>query len=229
MSISLPDPDTSRFEALTDADVAHVDMSDSLLGIFRPDDHHHTSWNRFRRWGPHREARFDHHPAGTPRIHHDFGVWYGAWELPDTEEALACVLAEYFQESTRIDVSGATHIVIARLASPLRLLDLESGWLTRAGGNAAIVSGPRGPSRKWARAIHGTYTEIDGVAWRSSVYRPGQAVALWEPPQQRDGSRRPLLSPVCDLVAPLSDILAQVTAAAGKIRYGLDHGNPSRG
>ena len=59
-------------------------------------------------------------------------------------------------------------------------LDLDGGWITRAGGNQAISSGRRGRARDWARAIYTGHPEVGGVAFSSSVWGPGRCIALWD-------------------------------------------------
>ena len=65
------------------------------------------------------------------------------------------------------------------LAADLALLDLESGWVTRAGGNQAFTSGLRSRSSEWARAIY-RHVQVHGLSYGSSVWAPGLCVALWE-------------------------------------------------
>ena len=63
----------------------------------------------------------------------------------------------------------------------LRLLDLGSAWLLRAGGTQAVCSGDRARAREWARSIHaGLGGEVDGLTWPSSILGGGRCVVLWE-------------------------------------------------
>src|SRR5207253_3123453 len=66
------------------------------------------------------------------------------------------------------------------LARDIQLLDLDAGWVTRAGGNQAITSGRRSRSREWARAIYAELPAVDGLAYISSVWGPGRCIALWD-------------------------------------------------
>jgi hypothetical protein len=98
--------------------------------------------------------------------------------------AFTTALGEYFQDQDggvgpidrRRDRPAVTLI---ELTGPLTLLDLDSGWMTRAGGNQAIRTGPRSRSRDWARAIY-RHHNVDGLAYGSSVWGPGRCVALWD-------------------------------------------------
>jgi hypothetical protein len=139
-----------------------------------------SQWSQFRYWGPTR-SRFDHHPE--PSTHHpDRGVMY----LTTGTDALTTALAEKFQDpnSQRMGpvnrvVRRPTATVFATIES-LTLLDLRSGWITRAGGNQAIMTGPRPPAQEWARAIYAAYPDIHGVVYGSSIWGPGTCVAVWE-------------------------------------------------
>lgn len=58
--------------------------------------------------------------------------------------------------------------------------DLDGGWITRAGGNQGIRTGPRAMSRRWAQAIYQAHAEVHGLAYGSSLWGPGRCLALWE-------------------------------------------------
>lgn len=139
-----------------------------------------------RSWGPTR-SRFDHHtlPARTQRREIAYLAYGG-------KTALTTAIAEYFQAETgagirpidaTLDHPTAT---MFETAVDLVLLDLASGWVTRAGGNQAICAGPRSKSREWARAIYAVYgrkgraPHLVGLAYPSSVWGPGRCIALWE-------------------------------------------------
>ncbi len=106
--------------------------------------------------------------------------------------ALTTAIAECFQDETGAGV-GPIDVIFDRptatmfeTAIDLVVLDLASGWMTRAGGNQAICAGPRDKSRVWARAIYATYGKkggtphLAGLAYPSSVRGPGRCIALWE-------------------------------------------------
>lgn len=100
-------------------------------------------------------------------------------------EAFTTAIAEYFQDDrgTVGPVDRRRHGVAVsafELAAPVQLLDLGSGWVTRAGGNQAICSGARSRSRAWARAIHGAHPTVSGLYHPSSIWGPGRCIALWE-------------------------------------------------
>jgi len=186
MSEYLLEPEPALWPEL---DISHLFTigEDYLLFRFYPSDGtHKAKWHEFRHWGP-TANRFDHHPDGPPAQHPRHGVWYAALEETDKlgdPTGLYTAVAERFQDSKTVPLNDSTISLVKCSASrTLTLLDLESRWLTQAGGNAAIESGPRDRSRKWARAIRASYPHIDGLIWRSSVYRPGRAIALWDLPR----------------------------------------------
>jgi len=94
-------------------------------------------------------------------------------------------LAEHFQDANGgvgpIDRSHRQPAITQfELAADVQLLDLDSGWVTRAGGNQAITSGRRSRARQWARAIYSEHPNMQGVAFGSSVWAPGHCIALWD-------------------------------------------------
>lgn len=216
MAERLPDPEPARWpQSLAPDDLWHLDESDRLFRLYRSSGVRATSWHESRHWGP-TAARFDHHPEGAPAFHPIHKVWYGAVETTDAQgrpSALFTALAERFQDSRTVPyLSRDVSLAVCAPARHLRLLDLESGWLTRAGGNAAISAGPRAQSRNWARAIAHTYPDLDGLIWRSSVYRPGLALVLWNLAREAFAPR-PLLN------RPLADISGTVLAATVDLGY----------
>jgi hypothetical protein len=63
----------------------------------------------------------------------------------------------------------------------LRLLDVvDSPWIARAGGNAAISSGARGMARQWARRAHAEYPDIDGLFYEAAALPAYRSVVLFE-------------------------------------------------
>lgn len=185
MTERLPPPDVSRLPRLRAEHLREIGADVPLGRIYFAAGEFPTSWNSFRTFGPTR-SRFDHHPRKRG-VHPRHGVMYLAPALVDargvTMSALQTALVECFRDLGVVDtVTGAPHFVLFRPVRPLRLLDLgDSAWVTQAGGNGAISSGPRGAARAWARAIYRHYgAELDGVLYPSSNLPPARAVALWE-------------------------------------------------
>lgn len=194
MSEYLPAPDPARFPELANARGAEwvrvIPAGTSLARIYRAAGQHPAAWHDFRAYGP-VDARFDPHPMPVGE-HPDDAVMYGVLESPRGagtgahdvyESSFAAALLEVFQtESTiRIEVGAPTFVTFST-SRPVRLLDLsDSDWVTVAGGNAAISSGHRYASRKWARAIRTRYPDLDGVTSASSVIPSARIVALWGP------------------------------------------------
>lgn len=141
---------------------------------------HPTGWDQLRHYGP-TPSRFDHHPP-PPRLHTDHGIVY----LTVGARAFVTAIAERFQDADgggigpierRADVPALTAF---DAATDLQVLDLTSGWTTRAGGNQAICSGPRPACQAWARAIHHAHGHhVHGLSWTSSVYGEGHCIAIW--------------------------------------------------
>jgi hypothetical protein len=111
----------------------------------------------------------------------DFGIMYVALG----NQAFTAAIAETFQDS-----DGQTTGPIDRRyrrpmftmfesAEALVLLNLNSGWITRAGGNQAICSGSRAMAQAWAREIYAAHP-VDGVFYGSSIWGPGSCAAIWE-------------------------------------------------
>jgi len=209
----LPDPDPDKFPPLEDDHIHVVDSEHLLVHIYDTAGEHPIRWDQFRRYGP-TKARFDHHPEGDREVHPNRGTWYGGLERPDGNSAITTAVAEVFQDTRTVTLSSRQRwMVITAPARPLDLLSLDSSWITRAGGNAAIRSGPRAEARKWARAIHRHYPEIEGLIWSSSVYPPGTALVLWE----RRDDPAPFTLP--KLNRPLRDLIHVLVPAADELRY----------
>lgn len=138
-----------------------------------------TAWDELRAFGP-TKSRFDHQPL--PRRNHPSRRIAYVTTGPD---AFVTALAEWFQDDGGgvgpFDLArGRPAITIIETAAELTLLDLDGGWVTRAGGNQAIRTGPRGVCRDWSRAIHRHHRHVQGLAHGSSVWGPGRCLALWE-------------------------------------------------
>ena len=102
-------------------------------------------------------------------------------------EAFTTAIAEAFQDASGAGVSpvdgeaGNPTMTKTPLIREVKVLDLDSSWVTRAGGNQSIRTGPRQDSREWTRAIYDAHkASIEGLAYSSSVDGPGRCVALFE-------------------------------------------------
>lgn len=222
MSEYLRDPDTGRFPPLRDRHVRVVPVVAEFTRVYPAGGRHGTRWNALRTWGP-TGSRFDPHP--TPAGDHPrSGVMYAAvrpsWLGRRTAAPLMVSLAEVYRDRGIIELSrDMPYLTVFRPTRDVSLLDLsDSDWVTQAGGNAAVSSGPRTASRKWARAISEHYAgdSLDGVVYASSNVPNGRAVAFWA------GVRTAL--PADPLVnKPLSDpaLRATVEHYANELRLGL--------
>jgi hypothetical protein len=175
----LPEPDPARVAAaaVTADDTVVLPAGSRLVRVHCLAGAHPVAWDGFRSYGP-TTSRFDHHVP--PPAVQDRAIAYVTYG----EGAFVAGLGEFFQHGERagpIDRSRCRAAVTAfDTTRDLVLLDLHGGWVTRAGGNQAITSGPREPTRRWARAVYDAHAGVDGVAWRSSVWGPGRCAALWE-------------------------------------------------
>lgn len=174
--LPVPPPRTPSLRA---EEVRTLDTTALVWRVYRSGGKHPLNWNQFRRYGP--IARFDHHPP-PKRIHTDLGIMYGAVTPPRRSDgAQYTCFAEAFQDTHTIDRRrGKPYLTGFGFIRPVRVLDLTSGWVTRARGNTAITSGPRDRSQHWANVIWHTYPDIEGIYYPSSVWPPGRAVALFE-------------------------------------------------
>ncbi|KAF0242227.1 MAG: hypothetical protein FD180_4024 [Planctomycetota bacterium] len=132
---------------------------------------HPASWRDLRHFGP-TSARFDHHDP-PPHLQAR-GILYAA------EHPLTC-LAEVFQAARTIDRAGNSPWLAGfEITKPIKLLDLTGAWPTRAGASMAINSGPRPRARRWSRAIHTAYRDVQGLLYASSMHGNRPALALYE-------------------------------------------------
>lgn len=181
MSEVLPRPDHQRILAATPrrGEIAVLAPGTRITRLHRIAGARTLRWDEFRTWGP-TTSRFDHHPEPAGN-HPGHGILYAAIGTG----AFTTVIAETFSAGQQavgpIDRSDRRPtITVFELAAGLRLLRLEGGWVTRAGGNQAICSGVRATSRLWAREIYACYPDLDGVSYVSSVWGGGACVALFE-------------------------------------------------
>lgn len=154
------------------------------MRIYSRGGEHPTRWSQFRHHGPLPTARFDHHRPtddGAPSDHLNRGTLYAAIPTATAPALHTCAL-EVFRDRGIINTQLAEpYIAIFTTSEPLTVLDLtDSDWVTRAGGNAAITSGPRAPARTWAQAIYAHYPGLHGVIYASSNLPTGRCVALFE-------------------------------------------------
>ncbi|MDR0416560.1 MAG: RES family NAD+ phosphorylase [Propionibacteriaceae bacterium] len=132
-----------------------------------------SPWNALRTWGPLPTMRFDPHPAPVGD-HPGHGVIYTATDLPTA-------LAETYQGTRLIDtVSFAPQATAWRPVRALRLLDLDGGWALRNGAAHVLPGAPTVICRAWARAIHTTWPDLDGL-WAPSTMTGRPNVILWSP------------------------------------------------
>jgi hypothetical protein len=168
-----------------------------------------NEWNEFRRFGPLRTARFDHHTR--PQREQKRKILYAATMVP------TCI-AEVFQETRTIDRKGRDPWLVGfRLRADLDLLDLTSEWPTSAGASMAIGSSDaRSRTRHWSRNIYAAYPGIAGLLYASSMYSNQPMAALYEKAQ-------PMLPELPSFHAPLTHqgLLTILQFTAKRLRYDL--------
>ena len=181
MSEHLPAPDPARVRRTvpTASEIVVVPAGTRIARIHPLGGDPPRAWDELRRFGP-TDARFDHHPP-PPREHARSAIAYASVG----EAAFTTALAEWFQDGAgRVGPFQLAHrraaLTLFETTAELRLLDLDGGWITRAGGNQAVRTGPRRRSRPWAGAIHGANPALHGLAYGSSLWGPGRCLALWE-------------------------------------------------
>jgi hypothetical protein len=217
VSERLPRPVSARIRdtVVTEDDLLVLGAGVQVLRIHPLAGDHPLAWDQLRSWGPTR-GRFDHHTL--PRRHHPVRrIAYLTWG----PNAFVAALAEYFQdEAGGVGPIDRTHrrpaAPIITLAAQITLLNLDGGWVTRAGGNQAIRTGPRGVARDWSRAIYRHHQYLQGLAYSSSVWGPGRCVALWERaeaafPATPDASRNQDDPRLADAIADAAEQLGTYT------------------
>lgn len=241
MSTRLPDPPGS-LPSLQEQDTRIVAAGIRVARIYNRLGDHPTRPDQLRSYGPVPTARFDHHPPPV-RTHVTAGRvtaatgHYGVMPLddpridplaplpPDQRQALApespvvTAVAEAFQSDRSIAVSGRQALAVATLSGDCEVLDLTSGWATRAGVGNHLATGPHATTRRWARAIRAAYPALAGLYWHSSVHPPGRALLLNEGHASHEGVVAMRLDYDDALDAPFTRLLlAEIRALIG---YGL--------
>jgi RES domain-containing protein len=146
---------------LREQDVARTEAGTRLWRVYAQGGPHPGSWNGFRTYGPIMTMRFD--PQAPPPGASDRGVMYVAFDIPTT-------IAETFQATRTINrFRRAPWLAAFDLARDLQLLDLTSGWPTRAGASQAISSGRRDHARMYSVAAYEEYGDVDGMLYHSSM------------------------------------------------------------
>ena len=223
MSEYLPEPQRSRFPPLTDAHVRVLPAGTLLGRIHKLSGPHPTAWNEFRSYGP-TTARFDHQPE-PPGVHPERAVLYAAPAVTGrdgvVQDVLRTCVAEVYRDGNLLDLStGTPYFTVLALRANVGLLDVaDSDWVTLAGGNAAISSGPRAPARAWSSAVYDHYTgagAVHGILYTCSNRPPDRSVALFERALFALPDR-PLLSAPLSLVG----LRSRMAAAAASLGIGL--------
>lgn len=148
-----------------------VAFTGTLWRIHRTRGEHVLAWNGLRSYGPLPSMRWDPHPGLQPSVHAE-GVLYAAADI-------ATGLAEVYQTTRVIDTGAGAPVVTGwDPRRPLRLLDLSDTWLVRNNASAALLSAPRSTCRRWARAICGSWPDLDGL-YVPSTLTGRLNVVLW--------------------------------------------------
>jgi hypothetical protein len=195
----------ARLPALASGDVRAVPAGTRVCRIYTRIGRHPTRPDQLRAYGPVPTARFDHHPPPT-RVHRDAAAgYYGVVSLDDADldptgpvdlepeagvaidSPVVTAVAETFQANRTVVLSDRQAMAIGTLSQPYEVLDLGSGWATRAGAGNHLSTGSHAVTRRWAQAIRAGYPQLDGVYWHSSVHPPGRVLMLNERAADEDG------------------------------------------
>ena len=177
MASTLPEPPS--IEDLRDAGILPDEMiewtpGDVVWRVHRTTGPHVLAWNGLRTFGP--VLRFDHHPL-PPADRTIYGIWYGASNPRGA-------LAEAFQSSRTVDRRHCEPFLTSvKFVRGLRLLDVSGigtgVWATRVGGNHALDSAAHRRTQHWAKTIHRTHDNLDGIIYRGR-YAGTVCMALFE-------------------------------------------------
>lgn len=192
MSEELPDPPVpGSLPEIRANELLRLEAGASWARIYFHAGDHPTTWDGFRRVPLAAPGRFDAFDAGGVD-----GVLYAAvphpypssltgavvrTRAPGDASAVATCLAEMSQPLGVLDRSEQRSLVIAELTETLTLLDVSSDWAARAGAGVHLSSAPKARTSAWARAIAQRWSDLDGIAYISSMRPAGRAVALWAP------------------------------------------------
>lgn len=177
-------PPPHAMPRLRPADVHKISAGQFVGRVFFAAGPHPAVWDSFRNFGPVASMRFDHHPAPT-RVHPVRAIAYAAPSQTSDGRAIdpleTCVL-ECFSSTRTIDTRfNEPWFVLWRAARPIPVLDMvDSAWIVRAGGNAAISSGARSMARRWSKAVYRAYPSVAGIYFESSNLPSSRGVALYE-------------------------------------------------
>lgn len=209
----------------------------TLCRIYDRRGDHPTRPDQLRSRGPSGKARFDHHDrnsAGKPYVHVGqrghvttavgyFAVRPSPSPTPpatgriDPGSPVVTAVAEAFQDDRVVTISDRQGLAILHTTVDYAVLDLSSTWATRAGAGSHLSTGPYPTTRRWARAIHGTYPNLMGMCWRSSVHPSGRSLVLNERAADTSG----LVSMDLALNQRLDDAASLLAAAANVIAYDI--------
>lgn len=175
-------PDCTRLAALK-AELTSLPAGQPLARAYVQAGRHPVRWSDLRYFGPVQSGRFDHHePAadGSGQLQ-SRGILYSALACGTSLAGLDVCLAETFQGTRTISLTiDSPAWAVFELTSDITLLDLRGTWPTRAGASQALNTGPKSSARRWAKAFHEIYPEIQGLIYPSSMAGGRQAVALNE-------------------------------------------------
>jgi hypothetical protein len=127
-----------------------------LVRIYDPS---RGGWQGHRFYGPLGNARFDHQPP--PRSDHPTrSVWYASTSLRGA-------VAEAFGRLGFIDQGSGRRVVQARIAGPIRVLDLVGVAVRRLELTQEIATTTDyALCQSYARAFYDQYPDIQGIRWR---------------------------------------------------------------
>lgn len=165
-------PDPERLASLA-PQIEVLKAGTELWRIYFRGGRHPTRWNEFRSVGPVDAARFDHHDP-------DSDEGYEKQVMYLASNPVTC-LAEVFRKTRTIHRQDRVPWLVGfSLEADVKLLNLTGSFTTRAGASMGLTTGPRSTSRNWARELHASYPEIEGILYPSSMHGNRPAIVLNE-------------------------------------------------
>jgi hypothetical protein len=167
---------------------------------------HVISWNDLRYFGP-VGSRFD--PHDPPPSLQAKGVSYAAL-------GLTTALAEVFQNTRTISRHRDSPFLTAWAPTrPLKLLDLSGNWPILNGGASVLMMVSRALCRSWARVIHSTWPDVDGLYSRSTMNNEPTCALFTEAANSFPSA------PIWSVPLSAPGVYSQLKSAAREINYTL--------
>lgn len=221
MTQKLQDP-PATLPPLQPGEVASLESDTLLARVHSIGGSHPTAASDLRWFGPLAgKGRFDHHPAGPPRIHAAHGIAYlaAAGDGDGVDDTLDLLLAEQVQDGDTLEVPSTLTLSILELTDTLHVLDASGSWSQRTRCGVHLSTAPHAQVQKWARAVHRDYPDLTGIRYRPSTGGHAWALAITE--RGHDALSSATLAFQRSLADPA--MARPLAAAAERLRIKLAH------